>query len=87
MSADLPIKTAQSTCVSRLQHSVSALHSENASFPWCVAVLHSGTHFVRPPRSLVEHLAKDDVGFKLREQVDGFKMRQTLAKKQNVRDQ
>jgi len=36
---------------------------------------------------LVEHLAKDDVGFKLREQVDGFKMRQTLAKKQNVRDQ
>jgi hypothetical protein len=87
MSADLPIKTGQSRCVSRLQHFSSALHSENASFPSCVAVLHSVTHFVRPPPSLVEHLAKDDVGFKSREQVDGFKMRQTLERKRNVTGQ
>jgi hypothetical protein len=42
MNAGLPMKTAKSTCVSKVQHALTLLHSENASFSSCVAVLHSG---------------------------------------------
>jgi hypothetical protein len=43
MNAGLPMKTAKSTCVSKVQHALTLLRCENASFPSCVALLHSGT--------------------------------------------